>query len=148
MDNELLLAIDALMDKKLQPIQEDLTGIKEDITGLKTDVSVFKTDVAELKTDVTGLKTSVAILQENVTTLQEDMENVKERTTRTEVLLENDIAMKISLIYEGHSDLNKKVGQCIKNKEEVDGLKDRVHTLEAAVTNHSKEVQDIKEKIG
>ena len=37
-DNELLLAISDLVDKKLKPLKDDMEEIKEEVQGLKTKV--------------------------------------------------------------------------------------------------------------
>ena len=72
-DNELLLAISNMMDKKLdsrlKPIENDIKSLKGDVSELKSDVSELKRDVSNLNNEVTTLKGelhNVKLFQENV----------------------------------------------------------------------------------
>lgn len=40
-DQELLQAMEQMMDKKLQPIKEDIEGIKEDLTEVRSGVNTL-----------------------------------------------------------------------------------------------------------
>ena len=59
-DNELLLAIGDIMDKKLNarigPLENDIASLKNDVSTLKNDVGTLKNDVDTLKREVTLLK--------------------------------------------------------------------------------------------
>jgi peptidoglycan hydrolase CwlO-like protein len=56
----------AAHDRKIDRLQEDVSGLKADVSGLKADVSGLKTDVRGLKTDVKDLKTDVSDLKTDV----------------------------------------------------------------------------------
>lgn len=54
-NNELLQAIEAMMDRKLQPIKEDISHLKDDVAYLKGDVAEIKEDSAITRTSVNKL---------------------------------------------------------------------------------------------
>ena len=47
-DQELLQAMEAMMDRKLQPIQEDIAGIKERLDTIEESLSEVRGGVNEL----------------------------------------------------------------------------------------------------
>lgn len=65
-DNELLLAISDIMDKKLDtrliPIEENIHEMQSDIRHIKTDIVSMKSDIFTLQCDVHDLK----LTQENI----------------------------------------------------------------------------------
>jgi len=61
-DNELLLAMSDLLDKKLQPIKDDVQSTKKDIKSTKKDIKSMKQDIKEIKSRL-----------RNVELTQEDM---------------------------------------------------------------------------
>ena len=48
-DNEMLLAISDLFDKKLKPVKDDVQTLKGDVKTLKDDVGTLTDDVKTLK---------------------------------------------------------------------------------------------------
>ncbi len=101
-ENELLLAISEMMDKKLNPIQTGLSGLKGDVTGLKTgqeslrqdvsglkaDVSTLKQDFSGLKGDVSGLKGGQELLQQEVAGLTVGQEDLKQAQIMADIKME------------------------------------------------------------
>ena len=65
-DNELLLSIAEIMDKKLDskltPIENDIREVKSDIYDIKTDVQTMKADILDLQNDVHAIH----LTQENI----------------------------------------------------------------------------------
>ena len=65
-DNELLLAIANIMDKKLDarltPIETDIHDMKSDIKSMKADILDLQNDVRFIKDDVS----SIHLTQENI----------------------------------------------------------------------------------
>ncbi len=94
MDNqELLQALEAMMDKKLN---ESLTPIK-----------------SELKS------------------INERMAKTEERTTRIEILLENDISKKLNLLSEGQQIVVEKFHKLDALAEKVEDIQNTVEVLKA-----------------
>ncbi|MEM7538653.1 MAG: hypothetical protein AAF639_41180 [Chloroflexota bacterium] len=61
--NRLLREDIALIQKRLDRLEDDMAEVKRDIAVLKTDVAELKTDVAELKLGMGDLQSSVAKLK-------------------------------------------------------------------------------------
>ena len=77
--------------EKLDLLINEVKSIKQDVSGLKQDVSTLKDDVSDLKQDMKNVKDDVSVLK------------------RSAVLLETDIAPKVQILLENHSDLAKNV---------------------------------------
>ena len=145
----------------IKPLQDDITELKEDVAGLKEDVAEVKRDVAQLKLDVSELKLDVAKLNDRMDNLEKRMDNLEKRMDNLEnrmdnledrmdhldnrvntigVTLENETNRGISIIAEGHRDLNRKLNEALKADEEKEMLLLRVNRLEG-------EVSKIKDKL-
>ena len=136
-DNELLLAISNMMDKKLdsrlKPIENDIKSLKGDVSELKNDVSGLKSDVSELKNDVSVLKSNVSNLNNEVTTLKGELHNVK-------LFQENVILPRLNTIeacYTSTYDRYKNYA------ERMEANFDDTELLKKVVEEHSKKLQKI-----
>ncbi|SHI18019.1 hypothetical protein SAMN02745823_03083 [Sporobacter termitidis DSM 10068] len=58
MDKELLAAIGQMIDEKLKPVHQSITGMHQDITGMQQDITGMQQDIADVKQEVvkTNLK--------------------------------------------------------------------------------------------
>lgn len=131
----------------IKPLQDDITELKEDVAGLKEDVAEVKRDVAQLKLDVSELKLDVAKLNDRMDVQEKRMDNLEDRMDHLDnrvntigVTLENETNRGISIIAEGHRDLNRKLNEALKADEEKEMLLLRVNRLEG-------EVSKIKDKL-
>ncbi len=154
-DNELLLAISEIFDKKLKselraelrPIKEDIRELKEDVRVLKEDVRVLKEDVRELKEDVRILKEDVRELKERVQILEVDMQEVKGKiyvmennVTKLNLTLENVALPRLDTIENCYTATYKRY-QSYNDKMEA--FFDDVDLLKKVVTEHSDKLQKI-----
>ena len=48
-ENQLLNAISEMMDKKLEPIQQDLSGVKQDVFDLRQGQKLLQDDTTKIK---------------------------------------------------------------------------------------------------
>jgi hypothetical protein len=55
-EERFLQLLDGALEKRLEPIRQDIAVLKEDVAGLKHDVAILKEDVSGLKHDVAILK--------------------------------------------------------------------------------------------
>lgn len=106
-DNELLQAVSDIMDKKLEPISDNMRI-------LTSDVQILKSDVQTLKSDVQTLKSDVQTLGSNVQTLNSDMQTIKSKVTLIELTLENETNRNIQIIAENHLSLDRKLDEALK----------------------------------
>lgn len=70
-DNELLLAMSEMMDKKLQPINNRLDKIETDVSSLKTDVSSLKESNIKMEADIAALKIGQRELKKDMRVLKD-----------------------------------------------------------------------------
>lgn len=157
-DNELLLAISDMMDKKLEPVTGAIEVMQNDLGKLQTNVEILQTDVGNLQTNVEKLQTNVENLQtkvENIQTnvenlqtnvegLQMDMHDVKEKVTSIELKLENETNHNIQLLAENHINLIDKLNQAIRASDKTLLNEVQVSLLKSKVEHLEKEIAEIK----
>jgi chromosome segregation ATPase len=93
-NEELLGALGAIIEEKLEPIKGEVTELKEDIIRLRTEiedyvplnahlrllgdnVKVVKGTVSTIQKDVTGVKADTSSLKSSVASLEKDLTIVK-----------------------------------------------------------------------
>ena len=60
-DNELLLAISSMMDKKLEPLQKDISKLQDNVSDIKVEMRDIKAEMREIDTRIKRIE----ITQEN-----------------------------------------------------------------------------------
>lgn len=88
--------------------RELLELIANKVGGLETEFVGMKADFGELKTDVSGLKTR--------------MQALENATTKTALIIENEIMPKIEVLFDGHiqnSDKLDRIEKEVSRQEEV-----------------------------
>ena len=79
-------------------------------------------------------------LCDKVSNLEIDMKEVKQRTSKIELIIENEIRVNIQRIAEGHSDLARNLLEAKKPSSEVEVLSVKVNKLES-------DVRELKQRI-
>jgi polyhydroxyalkanoate synthesis regulator phasin len=74
---------------------------------------------------------------EQLNRLEANMDELDTRSLRSAVILENDVARNIRLVYEGQEMLRQKM-DALAPKERVEVLEDRVVALETVIKSMSK----------
>ena len=75
--------------------------------------------VNSLDEKVSSLDKKVSSLDERVNNLEGDMKEVRQRVTRTDMTLENEIRVNIQRVAEGHLDLSRKLDDCVKISSDI-----------------------------
>ena len=75
--------------------------------------------VNSLDEKVNNLDKKVSSLDERVNNLEGDMKEVRQRVTKTDMTLENEILVNIQRIAEGHLDLSRKLDDCVKISSDI-----------------------------
>lgn len=88
------------------------------------DVAVLKEDMKEVKQDIVELKEDVSVLKNQVRDIQLTLENV--------------IGPNIRLIAEGYLDLNRKLDEALKVREQEEMMLLRLNSLENEVRRMKK----------
>ncbi len=96
--------------------------------------------VSNLDEKVSNLDEKVSNLDEKVSNLEFQLQEVKEQTTQTSLILENEIRVNIMRVAEGHLDLARKLHEAVKIDNEKEMLVIRVNILET-------ELRKIKERV-
>lgn len=90
-DNELLLAISDLMEKKLE-----------------SKLAPIRNDIKELKTSVKNLETRMDRLESRMDNLEDRVTSLENRTTKLELHIENTTDKNIQLLVENYMPAAKK----------------------------------------
>lgn len=150
-NNELLLAISDMMDKKLDarllPIETDMKDMKADMQNMKADMQNMKADMQHMKadmqhmqTDIQHIKTDIKNIEERVTNIEERVLNIEERVTNIELHLENETDKNIALLAENCIPAARKYE---KETEKIEAMRDDIHIMKKVIKEHSKKLQNI-----
>ncbi len=104
--------------------------LKADVRELKSDFKAMKTDVEVLKGDVEVLKSDFKVMKTDVEVLKGDVQELKGQVRGIQLTLENEITRNISVIAEAHLDLNRKLDEALKVREQEEILFLRMNSLE------------------
>ena len=113
--------------KKLDLILEKVDSLDKKADGLDK-----KVDSLDKKVD--SLDKKVDSLDKRVTNLEDGMAEVRQRTAKLDMTIENEIRVNIQRVAEGHLDLSRKLDKCIsmtsdvKAKQEVQDIYLNMHT--------------------
>ena len=134
-DNELLLAIADIMDKKLdarlRPLEGDVRSLKDDMGVLKNDVRVLKSDVASLKDDVRVLKDDVKSIESRVGSLEHDVKLLKLQN-------ENEIIPRLQNIEECYLSTFNRYKDSV---DDYESMKIDIGLLKDVTREHSERLQ-------
>ena len=136
-NNELLLAISDMMDKKLDarllPIETDMKDMKADMQNMKADMQSMKADMQHMKADMKHMQTDIQHMKT-------DIKNIEERVTTIELHLENETDKNIALLAENCIPAARKYE---KETEKIEAMQDDIHIMKKVITEHSIELQNI-----
>ncbi len=122
-DNELLLAISGMMDKKLQ---SELLPIKNDMKAVKDDVQIMRGDLQST--------------QEEVQTMKNDLQSTKAEVHQIKLYQENIILPRLETMESCYVDTYKRY----KNyADKMEAVFVDVEILKKVVTEHSEKLQQI-----
>ena len=82
---------------------------------------------------VSSLDDKVSSLDKRVNILEADLKEVKQRVTKIDLTVENEIRVNIQRVAEGHLDLSRKLNECIrissdiKDKQEIQDIYINMH---------------------
>ena len=120
MNNEekILIVLEQLQQGQAQ-MQRDISGVNSEITGMKSEITGIKSEITEMKSDISEMKSDIAELQRRT-----------DQHHNSLVLIENDHARKLNVIYEAYADDQRNVKQIEPLKRKVDNHDDRIWALE------------------
>ena len=93
-----------------------------------------------------GLTKTVAQQGAQLAQQGEILKELDDRSKRTAVLLESDIAPKIQLLFDGHDELRRKMDK-LATKEQVEELAGDVDIIRSVVSRHSSDISELKKAL-
>lgn len=127
-NNELLMAMSEMMDKKLKStLRAELQPIKDDIKEMKGDIAEMKGDIAELKDRVTRV-------EGDIVEMKGDIAGLKDKVTRIDLHLENVTDKNIQILAENYLPAAKKFE---KVALQVQNIQEDVDVWKGVVVEHS-----------
>lgn len=103
----------------------------------------MRTDITELKAGQAKLEAGQEAMSGRLDRLEEHLDEVDSRSQRTAVILENDVARNIRLLFEGHEAIMEKL-DTLASKDRVEVLESDVSLLKDAVKLMRQEIDELK----
>ena len=129
-DNELLLALSGMLDKKLkaelQPIKNELQTMKDDIAGMKGDIAGMKGEIADIRNEIASIKSNMLIMQNEIRQIKLCQENI--------------ILPRLDTIESCYSDTFNRYRTYA---DKMDSVFEDVELLKTVVTHHSEKLQKL-----
>ena len=129
-DNELVLAISDMMDKKIEPA-----------------IRVMQSDIDTLKQRLESVETRLESVETRLESLETRVESVEAKLESVALKLENETNHNIQLLAENHINLVDKLNQAIRVSDKTLLYEVQVSTLKSKVEYLEKEVAEIKNHI-
>jgi len=131
-DNELLLSISEIMDKKIEPLKKDMQSMKDE---LKEDIQTVR---QELKEDIQTVSQEFV---KDIRTIRLDIENnIKPDIHKVKLDIENNIKPNIRILAENYLPSAKRY-EMETNK--IEALESDIGLMKKVITEHSEKLQKI-----
>lgn len=129
-DNELLLALSGMLDKKLKA---ELQPIKNELQTMKDDIADMKGEIADIKNEIAGMKGEIASIKSNMLIMQNEIRQIK-------LCQENIILPRLDTIESCYSDTFNRYRTYA---DKMDSVFEDVELLKTVVTHHSEKLQKL-----
>ena len=124
------------VDERLDKVDDRLDKVDERLD--KVDERLDKVDERLDKVDERFDK-----VDERFDKVDERLQELDARSLKSAVLLETDVSRDIHLLYEGYSEISKKL-DTLATKEQVEELSDDVAVIKEVVSRHSVDIGKLK----
>ena len=140
-NNELLLAISDMMDKKLKSeIQAELQPLKDDISHIKDDINYMKSDINHLNNDVSNIKSDINHLNDDVSNIKSDINHLNDDINSIKMHLENVTDKNIQLLAENYVPAAKRYE---KATAKIEAMQTDIDVIKSIILEHSDKLQKI-----
>ena len=139
-DNELLLSISEIMDKKIEPLKKDMQSIKNE---LKEDIQTVRRDIENnIKPDIHKIKLDIENnIKPDIHKVKLDIENnIKSDIHKIKLDIENNIKPNICILAENYLPSAKRY-EMETNK--IEALESDIGLMKKVITEHSEKLQKI-----
>ena len=98
----------------------------------------------ELKDLLMDVRKSIKAIDLRTNRLESDISEIKQRTTKIEVVLENETNKDIKLALEGQKGMNEKFKQLDQVAEDVEEIKIKVSALESVTRDNVTQIKELR----
>ena len=128
------------LEIRMTSLEGKVERLETRMTSLEGKVEHLETRMTSLEGEVKGLGSRVEGLEGEAVQLKNGMGLLEQKTTRINVILENEMRVNIQRVAEGHLDLVRNLQEAMKHSNEVEMLAARVNLLES-------DVKGLKQKV-
>ena len=139
-ESELLAAIADMLDERLKPVTQKLTGIENRMTGLETKMT-------GMEDRMTGIEGKVTGLEEKMSAVQKITADTREELTQVKLHIENVTDKNITLLAENYCNLVKKLDENNKITDVQLAYQIKVNYLMEDMEKMKKEIAELKSRI-
>ena len=136
-NNEMLLAISDMMDKKLQT---ELRPIKEDIRDMKADIQNVKAEIVDMKVDIQNVKDEMQNVKKDIVNMKSDIQKLQSDVRKISLCQENIILPRLCTIESCYTDTYKRYNNYADRMERAF---DDIELIKKVVNEHSEKLQKI-----
>ncbi len=128
------------LDAKVDHLETKVDNLETKVDNLETKVDHLETKVDHLETKVDNLETKVDDLDDRVERLESETKEIRQKVTKMDLVMENELRVNIQRVAEGHLDLSRNFHEAMKPNNEIEMLAIKVRMLET-------DVRELKDKV-
>ena len=132
-DNELVLSISELLDKKLKPIDSKFEKIEAKLEQIETRLEKVETRLEEIETRLEKVETKLEELETR-------LEELETRVKKLELLHENDVLPRVSTIEECYISTYERYKE---NVEHIEAMRTDIDIIKRVLLEHSEKLKKI-----
>ncbi len=146
-ESELLAAIADMLDERLKPVTQKLTGMENRMTGLETKMTGMEDRMTGIEDRMTGIEGKVTGLEEKMSAVQKITADTREELTQVKLHIENVTDKNITLLAENYCNLVKKLDENNKITDVQLAYQIKVNYLMEDMKKKKKEIAELKSRI-
>lgn len=146
-ESELLAAIADMLDERLKPVTQKLTGMENRMTGLETKMTGMEDRMTGIEDRMTGIEGKVTGLEEKMSAVQKITADTREELTQVKLHIENVTDKNIMLLAENYCNLVKKLDENNKITDVQLAYQIKVNYLMEDMEKMKKEIAELKSRI-
>ena len=146
-EGELLTAIAGMLDGKLEPVMQKLTGLEDRMTGVEGKMSDLESRISGLEDKTSGIERKVTGLEEKVSAIQKISAETQKELTEVKMHIENVTDKNITLLAENYCNLVNKLDENNKVTDVQLAYQIKVNFLIDDMEKMKKEIAQLKSHI-
>ena len=146
-EGELLTAIAGMLDGKLEPVMQKLTGLEDKMTGVEDKMSGLENRISGLEDRTSGIEGKAAGLEEKVSAIQKISAETQKELTEVKLHIENVTDKNITLLAENYCNLANKLDENNKVTDVQLAYQIKVNFLIDDMEKMKKEIAELKSRI-